>query len=171
MKCLLCSIQFLSESMLKRHYINHHCRNEDDVHYKNLFEPDTLDKTCRICRTVFDSLRTKKKHMFLFHYLQTGGSGGRRTSDLPLNILRRGPITYYSINFGQHKNFYDFFSTDVVDIFLNNVYQVYQPNKENKIQGYAEIIKQQRGEIVLENKKVWLANVYRSKHFNDFVRD
>ena len=58
-----------------------------------------------------------------------------------------------------------------MDIFLNNVYQVYRPNKENKIQGYAEIINQQQGEIVLENKKVWLTNVYRSKYFNDFVRD
>ena len=51
----------------------------------------------------------------------------------------------------------------MVDIFLNNVYQVYRPDKENKIQGYAEIINRQQGEIVLENKKVWLTNVYHSK--------
>ena len=29
---------------------------------------------------------------------------------------------------------------------------------------------QQRGEIVLEDKRVWLTDVYRSKYFNDFVR-
>ena len=110
--------------------------------------------------------------MFPFHYLQTGGrSVHPRISDLPLNILRRPPLTYYSINFEQHRNFYDFFSMNIVDIFLNNVYQVYQcSNKENKIQAYAEIINQQQGEIVLENKRVWLTNVYRAKHFNDFVR-
>ena len=62
---------------------------------------------------------TKKKHMFLYHYgtkQQMGGRGPAR-SDLPLNILRRGPMTYYSISFDQHKNFYDFFSPGVVDTF------------------------------------------------------
>ena len=172
MKCLLCSLHFLRETVLKRHYINYHFVREDDAHFQNLFEPDTLDKTCGICRITFDSVGNKKKHMFLFHYLQTGGrSVNPRISDLPLNILRRPPLTYYSINFEQHRNFYDFFSTNIVEIFLDNVYQVYQHgNKENKIQAYAEIINQQRGEIVLENKRVWLTNVYRAKHFNDFVR-
>ena len=89
---------------------------------------------------------------------------------MPLNIIKRGPIIYYSINFDQHKNFYDFFTGDVVETFLNSVYQVFRSNKENKFQGYAEIINQQRGEIVLEDKRVWLTNVYCSKYFNDFVR-
>ena len=53
---------------------------------------------------------------------------------------------------------------------MNSVYQVFRSNKENKFQGYAEIINQQRGEIVLEDKRVWLTNVYCSKYFNDFVR-
>ena len=39
-------------------------------------------------------------------------------------------------------------------LFLNSVYQVYRPGKENKIQGYVEIINQQRGEIILEDTKV-----------------
>ena len=124
MKCLLCSLHFLRENVLKRHYINYHFIREDDAHFQNLFEPDTLDKTCRICRITFDSAGNKKKHMFLFHYLQTEGrSVHPRISDLPLNIMRRPPLTYYSINFEQHKNFYDFFSTNIVDIFLDNVYQ------------------------------------------------
>ena len=39
-----------------------------------------------------------------------------------------------------------------------------------KFQGYFEIINQQRGtEFVLEDKRVWLTNVYRFKYFNDFV--
>ena len=110
--------------------------------------------------------------MFLFHYGTRQQLGGRipRTSDMPISILRREPITYYSINFNRHKNFYDFFSTGVVDSFLNSVYQVYQPDKKNKIQGYVEIINQQRGEVILEDERVWLTNTFNSKHFNDLVR-
>ena len=55
-------------------------------------------------------------------------------------------------------------------LFLNSVHQVYRPGKENKIQGYVEIINQQRGEIILEDTKVWLTNNFTRKHFNDFVR-
>ena len=53
---------------------------------------------------------------------------------------------------------------------MGSVCQVFHPNKEKKFQGYAEIINQQKGEIVLENKRVWLTNVYRFKYFNDFVK-
>ena len=111
--------------------------------------------------------------MFLFHYgknKQMGGNRTQRTSTLPINVLNRGPITHYSINFTQHKNYYDFFSSGIVDAFLESVYGIYQPSKENKIQGYAEIINQQRGEIILEDKRVWLTNSFNSKYFNDFVR-
>ena len=49
---------------------------------------------------------------------------------LPLNTLIRGPITNYSINFNQHKNFYDFFSASVVDDFLNSVYNSFKAFKK-----------------------------------------
>ena len=114
----------------------------------------------------------KEKHMFLFHYGKHRQIGGNRggTSTLPINVLKRGPITYYSINFDQHQNFYDFFSSGVVDAFLESVYETYRPTKENKFQGYAEIVNQQRGEIILEHKRAWLANSFNSNHFNDFFR-
>ena len=111
--------------------------------------------------------------MFLFHYgqRQLGGSRRRGLSTLPLNVLKRGPITYYSINFIQHKNFYDFFNSSTVDVFLDSVYETFRSgNKESKFQGYAEIVNQQRGEVILEDKCGWLTNSYNSKHFNDFVR-
>ena len=104
--------------------------------------------------------------MFLFHYGTKQQIGGARISDLPLNIVKRGPITYYSINFNQHKTFYDFFSSDLVETFLNSVYQVFQPKKQCKFQGYAEIANQQTGEIILEDEKVWLTNFHHSKYFN-----
>ena len=84
--------------------------------------------------------------------------------------MKRGSITYYSINFDQHKNFYDFYSSDLVDVFLDAVHQVYQPKSECKSQGYAEIVNQQRGETILEDRRIWLTNVYQFKYFNDFVR-
>ena len=111
--------------------------------------------------------------MFLFHYgkhQQIGGNRGLRTSTLPINVLERGPITYYSINFDQHKKVYDFFSSGIADAFLESVYEIYRPTKENKFQRYAEIINQQRGEIILEDKQAWLTNSFNSKYFNDFVR-
>ena len=122
---------------------------------------------------IFKSSRNKKKHMFLFHYgkhQQMGGNREPRTSRLPINVLKRGPITYYSINYIQHKNFYNFLSSGIVHAFLDSFYEIYRPTKENKIQGYAEIVNQQRGEIILEDKRVWVTNSFNSKHFNDFVR-
>ena len=106
----------------------------------------------------------------MFHYSTKQQIGSARVSNLHLNTVKRGPITYYSINFNQHKNFYDFFSSDLVETFLSSVYQVFRPKKECKFQGCAEIVNQQRGEIILEHKRVWLTNVHFSKYFNDFVR-
>ena len=83
-------------------------------------------------------------------------SGGRlqRARDLPLNILKRGTITFYSVNFDQYKDFYDFHSSDII-VFLDNVHLVF--NSQNDMytfQGYFEIINQQRGpEFVLEDKR------------------
>ena len=151
MKCLLCSVQFIRESVLKNHYVNYDAINEDDIFFKDLFLPDTVDKTCRICRKTFKNCRSKKKHMFLFHYGERQ-MGGRRPglSALPQNVLTRGPLTYYSINFEQHKNFYDFFNNSSADVFLYSVYETFRPSStEKKFQGYAEIINQQRGEIIV----------------------
>lgn len=155
MKCLLCNLQFIKEKVLKKRYVDYHAVNEEDVHFKELFKPDTTERKCKICHVTFDNAKMKKKHMFLFHYGTYQQIGrGPRSSDLPLNIIKIDPITYYSISFDQHKNFYDFFSSDVVDTFLNSVYQVFRSNKESKFQGYAEIVNQQRDEIVLEDKRV-----------------
>ena len=55
-------------------------------------------------------------------------------------------------------------------LFLDSVYEVYRPLKEHKFQGYVEIINQQKGEVILEDKWVWLTNSFTSKHFDDFVR-
>ena len=86
-------------------------------------------------------------------------------------MLKRGPITYFRVNFNQHKNFYNFFEENIVDDFIDSVYVRFVPPGEIKIQGYAELINQQQSEIITsENKRVWLTNVYTAKHFNPYVR-
>ena len=128
MECLLCSLKFTKVKFLKKHYVDYDVVNENDPQFVDLIKPDAVERKCKICRVKFDSARLKKKHMFLYHYRQQiGGGKGLRASDLPLNILKRGSITYYSVNFDQYKNFYDFYSSDMVDVFLDSVHQVFQP--------------------------------------------
>ena len=38
-------------------------------------------------------------------------------------------------------------------LFLDSVYEVYRPLKEHKFQGYVEIINQQKGEVILVDKR------------------
>ena len=141
MKCLLCNLNFLSDETLKNHYIWQHLVNEDDCCFKDLFTPDTNTKSCDICRIHFKNSRTRKNHMFLLHYNQVGGN--RRNQQLPINILKRGPIKYFSINYNQHKNFYNFFQEQIADDFLDSVYRRFVSSDTGyKLQGYAEIINQ-----------------------------
>ena len=107
----------MRESVLKKHYVNHHFINKEDIHFKELFTLDTINKTCRICRSTLR--KEQKKHMFLFHYgtRQQFGGSGPKTSNLPLNVLKRGPITYYSISFAQHKNFMIFLVLKLLTFF------------------------------------------------------
>ena len=51
--------------------------------------------------------------MFLLHYNQMGGN--RRNQQLPINILKRGSVKYFSINYNQHRNFYNFFQEQIAD--------------------------------------------------------
>ena len=96
MRCLICTNNF-NHTVLKLHYQYYHSINKHSYFFQELFLPDNAFKRCNECKIEFKN--------FLFHYEQTGGS---RNQQLPLNILRMGPIIYYSINFQQHKNCYDF---------------------------------------------------------------
>ena len=117
----------------------------------------------------FNNPKMKRNHMFLVHYNRMGGN--RRNQQLPINILRRGAIIYFSINYNQHKNFYNFFQEQIVDEFLDSVYTRFNPDDQYKIQGYAEIINQKQGKfIIAEITCVWLTNTYKARHFNEYVR-
>ena len=66
MKYLLCSLHFIKEQVLKKHYVDYHFINDEDIYFKDLFLPDTLDKTCRICNVIFKSPHVKKSKCFCF---------------------------------------------------------------------------------------------------------
>ena len=131
MKCLLCDSEFLLVEALKDHYVYQHSIDRNDIYFKDLFSPDTILKRCDFYHVEFENCRRKKNHMFLCHYGYQQIGGSRGNDQLPLNISRRGPITYYSISYAQHKNFYYFFSSEIVEDFLNSVYSKYKPDKKN----------------------------------------
>ena len=158
-----------SEKVIKKHYFDYHQIKENDNFFKDLFLPDTIEKKCNFCDIVFTTCRQKKSTYVFFHYGTKKQFGGSQKSTLPINILKRGSIIYFSINFIQHKSFYDFFTSDIVDDFLQSVFKVYLP-PENKIQAFFEIINQKRVEVILEDNRAWLTNSFNTKPFNTFIR-
>ena len=170
MDCILCHLSFSEVSELKMHYVDFHGVDQANSYFLDLFRTDSLDRKCKKCCMTLNSKRMKKKSHVLYHYSQAGGARNRLI-DLPLNVLRRAQIVYYSVNFDQHRNYYNFLSTDMIDTFLGVVYDAFKPERNllYKFQGYFEIINQQRDPERTE-KRVWLTNVFRFKHFNQFVR-
>ena len=80
---------------------------------------------------------------------------------------------YYSINFYQHKIFYNFFDEKIVDRHFNSVQGSFESvrGKEFKMQGYFELKNYQQTETIeLENTRVWLTNVLVGRYFNEFIR-
>ena len=88
---------------------------------------------------------TKKNHNFLFHRNQQ--VAGRLNQLHPMNVLRGGPIIYYSISFYLHINFYDFYDESIADNFLYSVKHVFTPTgSEMKNQEYFELKSYERTE-------------------------
>ena len=169
MRCIIYD-KYFNDDVLKLHYQYYHFIKESNYFFRELFSPDNSSKRCDECKIEFKNSRLKKDHNFLVHHQQTGGSMNQQ---LPVNILRRGPIIYYSINFQQHKNFYDFYEEKIVDSYFDLVKERFALNEtvEFKMQGYVEIKNYQRAETVeLENFRVWLTNVFVGQYFNQFIR-
>ena len=93
----------MTDETLRTHYIWQHSVNENEYFFKDLFLPGNNLKSCNRCMMEFKNCRVKKTHMFLFHYNQAGDS--RMNQQLPINVLRRGPVKYFSINYTQYKTF------------------------------------------------------------------
>ena len=54
-----------------------------------------------------------------------------------MNVLRKSPFKCFSVNYNQHKNFYNVFQESVVSDFLETVYARFTPDDQYKIEGYA----------------------------------
>ena len=159
----------MSDETLKMHYIWHHSINENDYFFRELFSPNNNSKRSDECKMEFKNCRLKKNRNFLLPYNQVASS--RMNRQLPVNVLRRGPIMNYTINFLQHKNCYDFYQESVVDDFLNSVYKLSVSDAEYKVQGYFEFINYQQTELIsIENTRVRLTNVHTARHFNSYIR-
>lgn len=89
------------------------------------------------------------------HYQQTGGS---RNQQLPPNVLSRGPITSYLINFQEHKDFYHFYDKKIVDsFFFDCIHEHFVSGGNLKMQGYVELKNYQQTDTVeLENTRFGL---------------
>lgn len=135
MRCLICNATF-NDDVLKSHYQYYHSIKENSYCFGELFLLDNVSKRCHECKLEI-------KFIFITTKLEAAG-----TSNLPINVLRRGSIFYYSINFYQHKNFYDFYNEKIVDPVLNSVCERFVPGKDFKIQGYVELINYLQIEIV-----------------------
>ena len=123
MICLICNLNSMSDKTIKMYYIWHHSINENNNFFMELFSRDNSSKRCNVFKMIFKICRLNKNHNSLLHYNQVGDS--RMNQQLSVNILRRGSIMYYTINFQQRKKFYDFYQKSVVDDFLNFVYKCF----------------------------------------------
>ena len=143
MDCLLCYCK-LYESNYRSHYEGFHKVDLTNLHFRKLFEPvsNAADKKCEYCGRQFLTHQEKKNHVFFSHYhclpLHVGGS---RTASR-LNILRRGKIINFFINFEQHQNHYNFFVSNIAPVFLDVVYRNFVPkvNVKYKFQGFIELL-------------------------------
>ena len=96
-----------------------------------MFLPDKNLVGCEKCMMEFKNCRLRKND--LLHYNQSRDRA--KNQQLPANELRRGPITYFSINYSHHKNFYNFFEESVVNDFIESVYMRFVCTAQAKSKG------------------------------------
>ena len=65
--------------------------------------------------------------MFLYHYGKQLGGGTNS-----INVLRRDKFDYYTINFDQHRNIFNFFDGGLVHEFIRVVNQNFKAGKHNR---------------------------------------
>ena len=85
-------------------------------------------------------------------------------------------ITYYSINYFLHKNYYDFYDAKkTVNYFIFSVENKFASNGKVNVQGSMELINYQPAKtdqiIELESKRTWLTDVYACVFFKGYVQE
>ena len=114
MRCLICNLNFMSDKTLKITIFGTIQWIRIITYSESYFHSIIIQKGVMSVRWNLRIVAWKKKD-FLAHYNQFGGS--RMNRQLPVNVFRRGLVVHYTINFLQHKIFYDFYQESVVDDF------------------------------------------------------
>ena len=118
-------------------------------------------RKCDKCKKSFNSCKEKENNVFLY-YCQIEGANTVK----PVKIYKQRPITYYSINFPQHSDFYKLFDNEkTVDNFIEAVRNEFVVTDNDEVEGSVCLVKYQPAEsdviIKLEGKRILLAGVYR----------
>ena len=74
---------------------------------------------------------------------------------------------YYSINYFQHKSYYDFFDAKkIVEKFGGTFERSFASDKKVKMQDNIELINYQSSELIeFEGKRVWFTDVFTGRYF------
>ena len=176
MKCVLCQYDNNQLNELKKHYIEKHNVNENNVFFKRLIGQNKNVLHSRKCNFCKEFVLKKADHNFLKHY----GKGFTSDvddddNDVPLIKTTAGAIRKFEITFKEHASDYDFFDpVAVVDKFLDRVEKSVQrydndvliragfsiENIQQPLDNYSEPLLQTR---------YWSTEPIQSKSFNDFV--
>ena len=178
MKCLLCDFITNNKEELKKHYLQFHNVDENNLFFKKIIDQkkNTIHRrNCNYCNEFV--FLNKNTHDFLKHY-EKGFSivdFDGNFNDKPVNITNVGDIKKIEITFKEHSSDYDFFdSVAVVDNFLAQVKNVMQrydndvllragfsiENVQQALDNYSEPLVQTR---------YWSTEPIQTKSFNDFV--
>ena len=128
MKCLLCAKIFIVKNDLKERYINYHRIEANNYFLKNLFREINIEnfsvRKCYRCDEITLSRSHETQHNFINHY-QKGGElpwenrNFKKTSDCDGSIIK------FCIDYGSHKDSYDFFDPSKL---LNDFFEVIDLN-------------------------------------------
>ena len=177
MKCVLCQYDKNQLNELKKHYIEKHNVNENNVFFKRLIGQNENVLHWEKCNYCKEFVLKKADHNFLKHYGRGFTTDVNDDNDdvVPLIKTTAGAIRKFEITFKEHASDYDFFDpVAVVDKFLGKVEKSVQrydndvliragfsiENIQQPLDNYSEPLIQTR---------YWSTEPIQTKSFNDFV--
>ena len=177
MKCVLCQYDNNQLNELKKHYIEKHNVNENNVFFKRLTGQNENVLHWEKCNYCKEFVLKKADHNFLKHYGRGFTTDVNDDNDdvVPLIKTTAGAIRKFEITFKEHASDYDFFDpVAVVDKFLDRVEKSVQrydndvliragfsiENIQQSLDNYSEPLLQTR---------YWSTEPIQTKSFNDFV--
>ena len=175
MNCLLCSSKFKDQKDLLNHYVTYHHVDKNNCFFQKLFQirNKSVLKHCLRCDEFLVTDKQKAVHNFLKHY--EDGQTIPFEKKL-LDILKLPTLTIYTIEFRKHKNFYEFYNSELcVDDFLRNVRYRFKAKAGSKkrfkysftIENVQKSLYQDLQPIL--NTRYWTTPTYDGVYFNDSI--